>query len=48
MEEFNDMEYTKELRANLNVIIRQLDSLSDDLSRGIEKLDMWMLENKKE
>ena len=48
LEEFYDMEYQKELRANLKVIIRQLDSLSEDLNRNIEKLDMWMLENPKE
>ena len=47
LEEFYDMEYQKELKANLNVIIRQLDSLSKDLKLDIEKLDMWMMENPK-
>ena len=45
LEEIYDMEYQKELKANLTVIIRQLDSLSKDLKIDIEKLDEWMLEN---
>ena len=48
LEEMYDMEREEALKANLTVIIRQLDSLREDLREDITNLDLWMLKAKKE
>lgn len=48
LEEIYDMEREKAVKANLTVIIRQLDSLREDLREDITNLDLWMLKTKKE
>lgn len=48
LEEMYDMEREEALKANLTVIIRQLDSLREDLREDITNLDLWMLKTKKE
>lgn len=48
LEEIYDMEREEALKANLTVIMRQLDSLREDLREDITNLDLWMLKAKKE
>lgn len=48
LEEMYDMEREEALKANLTVIMRQLDSLREDLREDITNLDLWMLKAKKE
>lgn len=48
LEEMYDMEREEVVKANLTVIIRQLDSLREDLREDITSLDLWMLKAKKE
>lgn len=48
LEEMYDMEREEAVKANLTVIIRQLDSLREDLREDITNLDLWMLKSKKE
>lgn len=48
LEEIYDMEREEAVKANLTVIIRQLDSLREDLREDITNLDLWMLKTKKE
>lgn len=48
LEELYDIGRNKDLKAFLNVTIRNLDSLRADLRESITKLDDWMMEQKKE
>lgn len=48
LEEIYDMEREEALKANLTVIIRQLDSLKEDLREDITNLDLWMMKTKRE
>lgn len=48
LEEIYDMEREEALKANLTVIIRQLDSLREDLREDITNLDLWMMKTKRE
>lgn len=48
LEEIYDMEREEAVKANLTVIMRQLDSLREDLREDITNLDLWMLKAKKE
>ena len=47
LEELYDIGRNKELKAFLNISIRNLDSLRKDLRESITKLDDWMMEQNK-